>query len=81
VKVVTTGAQSKRRYKRKDEVMRERIAKGLCDTCGGHTTTMRIAGKPVQVCANNGVCGFHEVGVRDGARFYQYRGAERALRS
>lgn len=56
------------RYKTRAEIKRERLAAGLCDTCGGPAMNLRMGTKDVRVC-KTGECGFHEVGVEDGARF------------
>lgn len=54
----------------RDEIMAKRLARGLCDACGGWTREMAIAGKNVTICANpDADHGFHEVGKRDGAGF------------
>jgi len=73
------GERKRTRYKAKHAVMAERQALGRCDTCGGPTREIVMAGKPTRICDNGGVCGFHEVGVRDGARFYAYHGAEKSI--
>ena len=52
------------------EIMTRRLARGLCDACGGGTREMEIAGRTVRVCANpDADHGFHEVEKRDGAEF------------
>ena len=56
--------------KTRAQIMEERLAKGLCDSCGGETAEFPIAGRRAVICANqNAGHGFHEVGKRDGAPF------------
>lgn len=60
---------AKPKVKSRAEIMADRIRAGRCDCCDGPTKRVLLNDVERVLCYNDGSCGWHEVGKKDGATF------------